>query len=330
MSEDDYKAGIKGIPFHPGMDRTDYDAGLSVYKQQQGILGPPLGGPKVEVSGPGFTGILIAHLLAIMYPIAGTLVVTGAGGAFLLVRALLPSMMGFAWSAAIVAAIVMLHYGVKAEHAMSRSRPYRVARHVFRLVVIGGPMLWYVAGFDGSQPPSLDQAFSRAPGGVIFAAILAIVAMHFLFRALDRKLFPVRDRYEIAQEKKYAKLTDDEIFAIKNAKFRAICAFSLVWLVATIALMFLLREAPVALLGQAPSSSYGCCASVGSSGCIGSGSRPRTSSEHGVGPGGRPTARARESKGIPAPDHAVLRVRVPRGQHGQCATSLWRRRTIGG
>jgi hypothetical protein len=177
--------------------------------------------------------------------------VAAGGAAFLLVRVLVPAHWGWAAVAAGAAGLGVLHYGVKAEQAMSQLRPYRVARHVFRLVVIGGPGLWYAAGLDSSWPPNLDDAFRDVSGSAMFAVPVAFVLMHFLFRALDRKLFPVRDRHAIAQEKKYAELTEDEVFAIKNAKFRAIAAFSLAWLAITIALMLVAREVPVALSAAA-------------------------------------------------------------------------------
>lgn len=71
--------------------------------------------------------------------------------------------------------------------------------------------------------------------------------MHFLFVRLDRIFFPVRDSYVIEQERKYAGLESDEIYAIKNAKFRGMRAFALSWLAATIMLMFAVPDAPVAV-----------------------------------------------------------------------------------
>jgi len=46
---------------------------------------------------------------------------------------------------------------------------------------------------------------------------------------------------------KYAGLSDDETFAIKNAKFRAMRAFVLTWIAATAGLAFAVPASPVAL-----------------------------------------------------------------------------------
>jgi len=92
-----------------------------------------------------------------------------------------------------------------------------------------------------------QQAFDQATGGAIFTAIVALFVMHFLLRRFDRIFFPVRDSYAAAQERKYAGLEEGEIYAIKNAKFRAIRAFALTWLVATVVLIFAVPDAPVAV-----------------------------------------------------------------------------------
>ena len=245
MSDDDYKAASTGIPWHPGMDRTDYDAGKSVYDQKQALAGPPA--PKTEVSGPGFTMIITAPFLAVMYPAMGGLVAAGAGAGGLLVTMLWPSAQGFtALAVALVGGYLMASYGLRAEQALSRFRVDRVVRHVLRLAVPGAFVAQLLmTDFHNSWSMTPVQAFNQATGSAIFAAIVAVVVMHFLFLAFDRRFFPVRDRHAIAQEQKYAGLTEDEIFAIKNAKFRAIRAFALTWLAATAVLIFAVPDAPV-------------------------------------------------------------------------------------
>lgn len=245
MSDNDYNAGLQGIPWHPGMDRGDYDAGRSVHDRQQALAGPP--GPKTEVSGPGFTVVLMAPLLAFMYPTMGALVAAGAAAGGLIVGALWPSSQTAIAFAVLIAGFAMLFHGYKAEHALSRFRLYRVVRHGLRLILLGTLVAQLLmTEFNNTWTTTPVEAFNQATGGAIFTAIVAVVVMHFLFRRFDRVFFPVRDSYVISQERKYEGLSDDDVFAIKNAKFRAIRAFALTWLVATAVLMFAVPQAPVA------------------------------------------------------------------------------------
>jgi hypothetical protein len=104
-----------------------------------------------------------------------------------------------------------------------------------------------MTGFNNTWSTSPIDAFNQSSGGSIFAAIVAVFVLHWLFRRFDRVFFPVRDSYAISQERKYAGLSDDEIYAIKNAKFRGMRAFALTWIAATAALAFAVPGSPVAL-----------------------------------------------------------------------------------
>lgn len=246
MSQDDYKSGMQGIPWSPDMDRTDYDAGKSVHDQRKALAGPSA--PKTEVDGVGFTMLLMAPILAVMYPAVGVTVAAGATVGALIVLAISPSAQMGTLFAMLIGGVATAVFGIKAEHALSRFRAYRIVRHVVRLVLIGALVAQILmTGFNNPWSTSPIDAFNRSSGGSIFAAIVAVFILHWLFRRFDRIFFPVRDSYAISQEQKYGGLSGEQVFAIKNAKFRGIRAFVLTWIAATAALAFAVPGSPVAL-----------------------------------------------------------------------------------
>jgi len=246
MSDEDYRAGLRGENWNASMDQAAHAAGKAVYDRKEAMSAPQ--GPKTPVSGPGFTAVICAPFLAVMYPTMGVLVLAAAFAGGLLVNAVWPSAGNVTALVPLACGLVMLFYAFKVEHALSKYKIYRVTRHVLRLILLGGFVAQLLmTDFTNSFLMTPQQAFSQASGGAIFGAIVAVVVMHFLFGWIDRIFFPVRDSYVIAQERKYAGLEPDEIFAIKNAKFRGMRAFALSWLAATIVLMFAVPDAPVAV-----------------------------------------------------------------------------------
>jgi hypothetical protein len=237
---------MQGFAWHPAMDRADYDAGKSVYDHKQALAGPPA--PKTEVDGVGFTMVLMAPILAVMYPAVGAIVAAGATVGALIVLAISSSAQMGTLVAMLIGVIATASFGIKAERVLSRFRPYRIVRHIVRLILVGGLVAQIVmTGFNNTWSTSPIKAFNQSSGGAIFAAIVAVFVLHWLLRRFDRVFFPVRDSYAISQERKYAGLSDDAIFAIKNAKFRGMRAFALTWIVATAALAFSVPGSPVAL-----------------------------------------------------------------------------------
>jgi hypothetical protein len=246
MSQEDYKSGMQGVPWHPGMDRTDYDAGKSVHDQRQALAGPAA--PKTAVDGVGFTMLLMAPILAVMYPAVGAFAAAGATTGALIVLAIEPSAQMGTLFAMLIGGIATATVGIKVERALSRYRLYRIVRHIVRLLLIGSLVAqMLMTGFNNTWSTSPIDAFNKSSGGSIFAAIVSVFVLHWLFRRFDRVFFPARDSYAISQERKYAGLSDDEIFAIKNAKFRGMRAFALTWIAATAALAFAVPGSPVAL-----------------------------------------------------------------------------------
>lgn len=246
MNQDGYKAGLQGLPFQVGMDQTDYDAGQSDAEKKKASEAPPA--PKIEVDGVGFTAVLMAPFLAVMYPTMGLIAAAGAAVAGFAAGALRPADQAPIMFAAIFGGLAMLFFGYKAEHALSRFRIYRAVRHVVRLILLGLLVAQLLmTEFNNTWTTTPIDAFNHASGGAIFAAIVAVFVMHWIFRRLDRVFFPVRDSYVISQERKYHGLSDGEIFAIKNAKFRGMRAFALTWIAATAVLAFAVPGSPVAL-----------------------------------------------------------------------------------
>src|SRR5262245_6738898 len=185
MSQDDYKSGMQGIPWRPDMDRADYDAGKSVHDQRKALAGPAA--PKTEVDGVGFTMVLMAPILAVMYPVVGAIVAAGATTGALIVLAIEPSAQMGTLFAMLIGGIATATFGIRAERALSPYRLYRIARHIVRLILIGGVVAqMLMTGFNNTWSTSPINAFNRSSGGSIFAAILAVFVLHLLFRRFDR------------------------------------------------------------------------------------------------------------------------------------------------
>lgn len=245
MSEDDYKAGLRGDGWSPGMDRPSFEAGQSKRRAEDAIRDFGTG-PKTEVSGPGLVGVIMAPILALMYPTAGLIVGATIALVFALSGLLPPGLQPLRVILIIVAAVLALVVALKAEHIVSRFKPYRVLRHVFRLIAVGLITFGAIIGVGPGR--DFDRAFNQASGGAIFAGLAAVVLMHFLFPRLDRVFFPVMDDHAKAQATRYADMSEDEIFAIKHAKFHGILRFAFTWLIGSIVLMFFMRKVSVFLL----------------------------------------------------------------------------------
>lgn len=245
MSEDDYKAGLRGHEWSPMMDRQSYEAGESKRKATEDIMGAGAG-PKTEVSGPGLVGVIMAPILALMYPTAGLVVSAAIVSVFALTNFLPKHLEVLRILLLIATAILALILALKAEHAVSNFKPYRIFRHIFRLIAVGSITFGAIIGVGPNT--TFEKAFNNASGGAIFGGLVAIALMHFIFPMLDRVFFPVMDdrakRYAI----KYAGKSEEEIFAIKNAIFHGILRFAGAWLAGTIALMFLMPKMSVFLL----------------------------------------------------------------------------------
>ena len=72
MSNEDYKAGEKGLPWSPMMDRGDYESGKSVRDAKEAILRTGTGqSTAAPGSGAGIGLLLLLPLIPFLYPVAG-------------------------------------------------------------------------------------------------------------------------------------------------------------------------------------------------------------------------------------------------------------------
>jgi len=241
MSDDDFKMGQQGLRFSPGMNKQDYDRGKADKEDQAAFAA----GNKTDVSGAGIGLIMMSPILAFMYPVASTIVVAAVLGAAQLVDFLPENhpfmMMGFLVAVGFAALIP----AGKAEHKISEFKPYRIGRHVFRLIAAFGVTVGFM--IRNIRDTSFDSVLNNMPPATLFAGLVAVGLMAWLGPRFDRFFFPVRDAYAIKLEKKYAGMSDLEIDDSKlresNGRFKMLGA----WLAVTIVLVFLVPHAFLAL-----------------------------------------------------------------------------------
>jgi hypothetical protein len=242
MSDSDYKMGQQGLRFESGMNKQDFDRGKADKADQEAAAA----GAKTEVPGAGIGLILMAPILAVMYPIAAAVEAVAVGGYWLLTGSLSMQAQGGRFVIAIIVGLSALYFALKAEHKVSEFKPYRIVRHVVRLIAAGVITFGFMINVGHSV--DFETALNHAPPSSLFAALVAIGLMAWLGPRFDRVFFPVRDAYAIKMEKKYAGMSVVEIDETKHADFRARLKFAAVWLAGTIALMFAIPHGPVALM----------------------------------------------------------------------------------
>jgi hypothetical protein len=249
MSEQDYNAGKRGEDWSPAMDRQSYDAGRSVYNSKQAILNFG-NGPKTEIDGPGFVGIVMAPILAMMYPVAGFTTVAAMLATQWVLDFLPPSLNVLKVLAAIAAFFFWFSVALKAEAAVSNLKIYRVSRHALRLVLVGGVTFGAIIGT--SRYRDFHTAFNHASGSALFWGLVSVGLMHWLFPKFDRLFFPVMDDKAKAEAKANEGLSEEEIREKKYLRFVNFFRFWGAWLFATIALSSIFHHGiPVVLLGVA-------------------------------------------------------------------------------
>ncbi len=233
MSDDDYKMGQQGLRWSPGMDKHDYERGKAAKEDADYAAAHA---PRGSVDGPGIVGLVMAPILAIMYPVAGVIMLALMVGTALLVD-LLPRSVGFGkFLIFVVAFILALVPALKAEHKASEYTLYRGFRSVLRLGWLGFLVVMALIGADRDH--DFDRALSHAPPSTLLWTLVIFGLMVWLFPKFDRLFFPVRDAYAIKEEKKYAGMSDDEVYQSKRAGFFGRVKFTVAWLAGTVAIMF--------------------------------------------------------------------------------------------
>lgn len=233
MSDDDYKMGQQGLRFSPGMNRQDFDRGKADKEDQAAFAA----GNKTDVSGAGIGLIMMAPILAFMYPIASAIVVALVLGAAQLVD-LIPDNHPFMKIGLLVAVgLAALFPAGKAEHKVSEFKLYRISRHIFRLIAAFGVTVGFM--IRDLRDTSFDSVLNNMPPATLFAGLVAVALMAWLGPRFDRFFFPVRDAYAIKLERKYAGMSDLEIDDSKlresNGRFKMLGA----WLGITVVLVLL-------------------------------------------------------------------------------------------
>ena len=228
MSQQDYDAGRRGDTFQQGMNQISYEAGLAKYKKEQDSQTPV--GPKTEVDGAGFTMILMGPLLALMYPVAGSIAIGSVLAVNVMISLLMPKASILRFIASIVVLLWSLSlFGQKAEQAASRIKIYRQFRHIFRLLPVG--ILVFTA-----MTRTYSGRSAEAAGAAIFAGLVVMALMHWIFPKFDRLWFPVMDDKAVKEEKKYRGMEDEQIWNSKNFDWRNKKRFFAIWLAGTVAL----------------------------------------------------------------------------------------------
>ena len=178
MSTEDYKAGEKGLPWSPMMDRGDYDAGKSVRDAKEAIA---LAGTEKSTappgSGAGLGLLLLLPLIPFLYPLAGAAAVACGYGFYRLTNArsfngLLVFVLVF------VAPVAVFVWAKRWESKVAvRFRFYRYLRAFVRFaaVTVFSALLFSAGDRHGPSP------------GQNFAGFLvAVFSQIFIFPRLDR------------------------------------------------------------------------------------------------------------------------------------------------
>jgi hypothetical protein len=180
-----------------------------------------------------------------MYPVAGSLMALSIIVP-VLIGLLLPASLMWVRAVLLIASpLFMLYFALAAEHAASASRPYRGFRSAFRLLLVAALVIFIL--MRAGTPPRADRTINIPGGGAMVALLAGILFIAWLFPRFDRVFFPVRDDYAIAQEKKYAGLSEAQVFRVKNRKFHGVLKFTAAWLIGSFAVMSVLRHVPVVL-----------------------------------------------------------------------------------
>lgn len=244
MSQDDFKMGQQGLRWSPGMDRQDYDRGKAAREDAEYAAAHA---PKASVDGPGIVGLVMAPILAIMYPVAGVIMLAAIVATAWLVGLLPDKLTGVKVLLFVAAAIAALFPALKAEHKASESKLYRGVRSVLRLFWLTFLVVGMLIGADDTH--DFDSALRHAPPNFLLWTLVIFGLMVWLFPKFDRLFFPVRDAYTIKQEKKFAGMSTVEIDEVKTSEFRGRLTFTVAWVAGTALIGYLVPHGiPVAVI----------------------------------------------------------------------------------
>lgn len=147
---------------------------------------PPERGVPVYVSI--FLLLLMLPALFTVYPVWGSIIHLVLGAVMTILR-LFPLPQIVKLCIALVPCVAMFFYAVRFEGVVSQFAFYRGFRVFSRFVWTFMFVVWLLMN---NQPPKTSPEIADSASGVaLFAGLVAGIAVHFIFRWLDRLFFPV-------------------------------------------------------------------------------------------------------------------------------------------
>jgi hypothetical protein len=169
--DDGYQAGVRGEQFTGSGDQAyaGYLAGKEARQRDQ---------PKTNVDGVGFTALLCAPLVCIIYPIAGTAAIATGIVTWIVTDWLGIGKPGIGWQIvlSLLLALVAFFPGFAVERRAARLKAYRVLRDCLRV------------GLVSVVPVQMLMSTGRdvPDGGAIAVAIVLVPIAFFIMKRIDR------------------------------------------------------------------------------------------------------------------------------------------------
>jgi len=169
--DDGYQAGARGEQF-TGLGAQAY-AGYAAGKEAR-----QRGQPQTHVDGVGFTALICAPLVCIIYPIAGTAAIATGFVTWIVTDWLGIGKPGIGWQIvlSLLLALVAFFPGFAVERRAARLKVYRVLRDCLRV------------GLGALIPVQMLMSTGRdvPDGGVIALAIVLVPIAYFIMKRIDR------------------------------------------------------------------------------------------------------------------------------------------------
>ncbi len=169
--DDGYQAGVRGEQF-TGSGAQSY-AGYAAGKEAR-----QKGQPQTHVDGVGFTALICAPLVCILYPIAGTAAIGTGVLTWVVTDWLGIGKPGIGWQIvlSLLLALVAFFPGFSVERRAARRKSYRVLRDCFRV------------GLAALVPINMLMVTGKdvQGGGVIALFIVLVPIAYFIVKRIDR------------------------------------------------------------------------------------------------------------------------------------------------
>jgi len=202
MTNDDFDAGRSGAAPGPTSDPIAFTHGQNVRAATEQVAADEADArkrasstwrptQKVEVSGLGIMGLMIAPALPFIYPVGGSIVLSGFLLAAVLFELVGGEIGGWQYVVGLVALLALTPFAGRVETRVSQYRVYRFLRHIFRAVVVGSFLVNMVlTNGQVTNMTELGWAYDRASPRVVFYTWASYPIVFFLGVFLDRFVFP--------------------------------------------------------------------------------------------------------------------------------------------